>query len=172
MPQQLDPRKLEDVCAAPAFGPRGLLLVGFSEQDCGAVQAWFHQMEPGFVVAPCSTALLSSGTLGDALGSADGNGTAIPERSWEALPAGGQCSAAGSLQSWQMSYALNACAAVWCRSAAANYWSPCAAGTPPVAFFSGISGQEQVALMEAWADCTGLESPAFASGLCRNACHN
>ncbi|KAI7845953.1 hypothetical protein COHA_000499 [Chlorella ohadii] len=80
-------------------------------------------MEPGFVVAPCSAALLSSGMLSDALGSADGSGAAIPERSWEALPA----------------------------------------GTPPVAFFSGISGQEQVALMEAWADCTGLDAPAFAS---------
>lgn len=33
-----------------------------------------------------------------------------------------------------------------------------------MAFFSGISGEEQVALMEAWSDCTGLDAPAFASG--------
>ncbi|PRW61570.1 Vacuolar acid trehalase [Chlorella sorokiniana] len=122
VPQQLDPRNLEDVRGAPAFGPRGLLLVGFSELDCAAVQAWFRQMEPGFVVAPCPAALLASGTLGDALGSGVA-AAAIPQQPWEALPA----------------------------------------GTPPVAFFSGISGQEQVALMEAWNDCTGLDAPAFAS---------
>lgn len=128
VPQKLDPRTLADVRAAPAFGPRGLLLVGFSEQECAAVQSWFQRMEPGFVVTPCPAALLASGTLGDALGSADGGdaggaAAALPERHWEAP----------------------------------------LAGTPPVAFFSGVSGEEQVALMEAWSDCTGLDAPAFAS---------
>ena len=94
VPQQLDPRTLADVRAAPACGPRGLLLLGFGAEDCRAVQAWFQQMEPGFVVAPCPTALLASGTLGAALGWADGGSggsepAAIPERPWEAPPAGG-----------------------------------------------------------------------------------
>lgn len=104
MPQKLDPRTLADVRAAPAFGPRGLLLVGFSEQECAAVQSWFQRMEPGFVVTPCPAALLASGTLGDALGSADGGdacgaAAALPERPWEAPPAGeraGLCAGPGS----------------------------------------------------------------------------
>lgn len=90
VPPQLDPRNLADMRAAPAFGPRGLLLVGFSEHDCAAVRSWFQQMEAGFVVAPCPAALLASGTLGDALGSADGGAAvAMSERPWEAPPAGG-----------------------------------------------------------------------------------
>lgn len=35
---------------------------------------------------------------------------------------------------------------------------------PAVALFSGMSGGEQVAVMEAWSDCTGLPAPTFGSG--------
>ncbi|KAL4438519.1 hypothetical protein ABPG77_000167 [Micractinium sp. CCAP 211/92] len=122
VPQRLDQSVLEDVRKAEAFGPRGLLLIGMSQEDCGAVQAWFDQMEPGFIVSPCPSPLPATGTLREAIGGAL-DAAALPARPWEAAPA----------------------------------------GTPPVAFFSGLSGEEQVALMEGWSEHTGLELPAFAS---------
>lgn len=97
--------------------------MGLPQADCGAVQAWFGQMEPGFVVSPCPAALVAGGTLREAVGGAP-DAAALPARAWELPPA----------------------------------------GTPPVAFFSGLSGEEQVALMEGWTEHTGLEAPAFASG--------
>lgn len=116
-----DPATMCDLRTAEAFGPRGMLLVGFSQQDAAAVQQRLDAIEPGFVAAPCPAALLGDGTLGGALG----GGAAVPQHAWEAAPA----------------------------------------GTPPVAFFSGMSGEEQVALMEAWGEATGLDAvPAFASG--------
>ncbi|KAL4424134.1 hypothetical protein ABPG75_001435 [Micractinium tetrahymenae] len=122
VPQTLDPSLLEDVRKAEAFGPRGLLLVGMGEAGCSAVQAWFGQMEPGFVVSPCPATLLAAGTLRQAIGGT-AEATALPARAWEAPPA----------------------------------------DAPPVAFFSGLSGEEQVALMEGWSEHTGLDAPAFAS---------
>lgn len=43
-------------------------------------------------------------------------------------------------------------------------WEAQPRDAPPVAFFSGMSGEEQVGLMEAWGEHTGLQAPAFASG--------
>lgn len=163
-PQQLNPSKLEDMRKAESFGPRvralcaatvssvqvcghpnffscswqplctllyspqGLLLIGMSERDCQAVQCWFQQMDPQFVVSCCPSALLASGTLRQALEGDGSNGASLPEWPWEQQPA----------------------------------------DAPPVAFFSGMSGEEQVALMEGWTEHTGLQAPAFASGaLCR-----
>lgn len=122
-PQQLNPSKLEDMRKAESFGPRGLLLIGMSERDCQAVQCWFQQMDPQFVVSCCPSALLASGTLRQALEGDGSNGASLPEWPWEQQPA----------------------------------------DAPPVAFFSGMSGEEQVALMEGWTEHTGLQAPAFAS---------
>lgn len=43
-------------------------------------------------------------------------------------------------------------------------WEQQPADAPPVAFFSGMAGEEQVAVMEGWAEHTGLQAPAFAAG--------
>lgn len=43
-------------------------------------------------------------------------------------------------------------------------WERQPAGAPPLVFLSGMSGGEQVALIEAWAEHTGLQAPAFAAG--------
>ncbi|EFN50730.1 hypothetical protein CHLNCDRAFT_142552 [Chlorella variabilis] len=59
---------------AESFGPRGLLLIGMSERDCQAVQCWFQQMDPQFVVSCCPSALLASGTLRQAL---EGDGSNV-----------------------------------------------------------------------------------------------
>lgn len=115
---------LPALLAPPDAAPtQGLLLVGMSQADCCAVQAWFERMEPGFVVSPCPAGLLAAGTLLEAVGGA-ADAAALPARPWEAPPP----------------------------------------EAPPVAFFSGLSGEEQVALMEGWGEHTGLEAPAFASG--------
>ncbi|KAI3424265.1 hypothetical protein D9Q98_009619 [Chlorella vulgaris] len=118
-PRKLDVSKLEDVRKAEACGPRGLLLIGMSEEDCLAVWTWLQLMEPGFVVACCPPGLLAAGSLRAAVG----DGPAMAEHAWEQQPA----------------------------------------DAPPIAFFSGLTGEEQVALMEGWREHTGLQEPAFAS---------
>jgi hypothetical protein len=47
---------------------------------------------------------------------------------------------------------------------AEHAWERQPADAPPIAFFSGLTGEEQVALMEGWQEHTGLQEPAFASG--------
>ena len=38
---------------------QGILLIGFDKPEQTTVEAWFHQMEPGFPVCSCTDAQLS-----------------------------------------------------------------------------------------------------------------
>ena len=172
-------RPPKDVALTEAFGPRGLLLVGLSQPDCGAVRSWMQlagrrcrrcrrrhcrhrglqhavratlqacsacdtcaaallprpsrlspprqAMEPGFSVSPCPTALLEGGTLRAAL---LGNAGAAGDGSGEAALDGG-------------------------RIVAEHAWESPPAWAPSLVFFSGMGGQEVLAVIEHWGECTG-----------------
>ena len=111
------------------------MLVGMDEADCAAVADWFRSMEPGFVVSPCPAALLTA--PGATLRQA-------VEGSGGSGGSGGATADAAALP--------------------AREWKAPPGDAPPVAFFSGMSGEEQVAVMEGWAENTGVEAPAFAAG--------
>ncbi|PSC74570.1 hypothetical protein C2E20_2336 [Micractinium conductrix] len=110
------------------------MLVGMDEADCAAVADWFRSMEPGFVVSPCPAALLTA--PGATLRQA-------VEGSGGSGGSGGATADAAALP--------------------AREWKAPPGDAPPVAFFSGMSGEEQVAVMEGWAENTGVEAPAFAA---------
>lgn len=57
------------------FGPRAILLGGFSEEDTLKVRAWFRQMEPALPVIFASAANLSK-KVGDVLALEAGEGAA------------------------------------------------------------------------------------------------
>lgn len=59
--------------------------------------------------------------------------------------------------------ALGGAAASTAGQVTAKQWQPAPFGTPPVCFFSGMRGEEVVAIVENFEEFTGLKPPAFAS---------
>ena len=121
---------------------QGLMLVGLGEEDVAAVRRWLQLMEPGFVVRCCPAAALSQ--------AADSGGHRTgPLLLRQALL--GEAAADGD-------------AALTAATLHEHPWEAQPGDAPPVAFFSGMSGEETVAVMEGWAEHTGLAAaPAFAS---------
>ena len=142
-PPKLDPSKLEDVRRAEAFGPR--------VSDAGRA-ASITRLADTTRPRPAQGLLL--------IGMDDKDCAAV-QRWFEQMEAGCvvSCCPAALLADGTLRQAVQDGDVLPERP-----WQQHPPETPPIAFFSGMSGEEQVALIEGWAEHTGLEAPAFASG--------
>lgn len=169
-PQKLDPHMLEDVRKAEAVGPRVRLgparclptRTAHAPPLCTAPVHCLGSAAPfqtqGLNRAASALAACSQGALLIGLGADD---CAAVQAWFDAMEPGlvASCCPPALLAGGTLSQAVGEGAALPRRP-----WEQQPADAPPVVFFSGMSGEEQVALIQAWAEHTGLQAPAFAAG--------